>query len=214
MPQHDRDHGMVPLECDRGAALGRRLYIRLSCMNDTSLVASQGRRNWRNTTLEVSMNPTVVVDWLLRSERGREALKEALLFLPKELEVQFLERYRPAYVLVKAYRDGGVEVFGEKFVRPKVLFMGRQTTCPEAEVVAQSNADQLLPDRFKEINFPGCLVESACRNDLTIADQEVTVMPPAERQARWDRNRALDKVNRWYYGEEVRERGLVSATGA
>jgi hypothetical protein len=112
------------------------------------------------------MNPSVAVDWLLKTRRGREALKETLLFLPKDLETEYLERYRPAYVLIKCYRDGAVEVFGERFVRPYVAFLGRQDTFADAEAVRDERLHKTLPERFREIDYPGFKVGAADRNDF------------------------------------------------
>ena len=100
------------------------------------------------------MNQSCAVKWLLETERGRCALREALCWLPDDLEEEFLQRWRPAYVLVKLYRDGEVEVFGPPCVCPKVIRPGRLVTFSEHEIAREKAIDQSLPEPYRAVNFP------------------------------------------------------------
>lgn len=103
------------------------------------------------------MHHSTVVNWLLTTPRGRSCLREALCYLPNDLEAEFLERWRPVHVLVKCYRGGEIEVFGPRCVQVKVLRLGRFHTFPEHEIQRDAEVDALLEEPYKEVNWPSCI---------------------------------------------------------
>lgn len=95
-----------------------------------------------------------VAEWLLENPRGRCSLREAMCFLPTEMVEEFLQRWRPVRVLIKLYRGGEIDVFGPKFVLPKIVRAGRLVSTPEDESEADRRFEAKLPDNYKGVYYP------------------------------------------------------------
>lgn len=105
-----------------------------------------------------------LVGWLTTTKWGANAIREALYSRNGErFYAEFVERElclmelpaRPTYVLVRAFGDGWIEVYGERHVRAKIIEL------PATENAAQ---EKLLDDwvsvniklPYQEIDFPSC----------------------------------------------------------
>lgn len=74
----------------------------------------------------------------------------------------FCPYYRPREkVLVKAYRDGLIEVYGPKNVDAKIVLLGRSITYPGCEIMQEELVDYQLSQLYRLINYPGYCIASA-----------------------------------------------------
>jgi hypothetical protein len=69
------------------------------------------------------------------------------------------------YILVKAYSDGLVEVYGPEWVRARVVLLGRSVTYPEHEIALEKAVEATLPQPYSS----GKLIANALRH----CDQEI-----------------------------------------
>lgn len=100
--------------------------------------------------------------WLVTTKWGAAVMREALYsqngsrfyeeFVERELSVMELPA-KPTYVLVKAFSDGWIEVYGEKHVRAKVIELPHAESA-EAEIRLEEYVELCLKLPFKEIHFP------------------------------------------------------------
>ena len=67
------------------------------------------------------MDEANLVWWLRATKPGKAVLREVLPFLPRDLLAEVLEQNRTTYVLVKAYGDGWIEVYGPRHVRVRII---------------------------------------------------------------------------------------------
>jgi len=94
-----------------------------------------------------------LLHYLTTSPRGKGILREACT--EKWITDEILEYNRTTHILVKAYRDGWIEVYGPKTTRARIVFLGRTTTFPEYEVTLERHLDSLLPTPYREVHYPG-----------------------------------------------------------
>lgn len=95
---------------------------------------------------------------------GRMILREAVFGGESEWLVnELLDQNRASYVLVKAYRDGLVEVYGERDVYAEIKLLGRSVTFPEHEIAQEKSVDRTLSPGHKSVHFPGMKRASALR---------------------------------------------------
>lgn len=86
-------------------------------------------------------------------------------------EIVAAKRYRQRNVLVKAYQDGLVEVYGPSFVNATIAFLGWSVTDKGHEIRREQRLDEQLPDNYRQINFPGMQLASSLRghdNELRV----------------------------------------------
>ena len=91
--------------------------------------------------------------WLQTTRKGRQILREVLPYFPDDLTAEVLERNRTTYVLVKAWGDGWIEVFGERHVRAQVVGMPA-TDDLESERMAEEWVDLTLKPHYGAVNYP------------------------------------------------------------
>lgn len=100
--------------------------------------------------------------WLVTTKWGAEVMRDALYsangarfyeeFVERELSVMELPA-RPTYVLVKAFSDGWIEVYGERHVRAKVIQLPYAESAEE-EMKLEEYVELCLKLPFKEIHYP------------------------------------------------------------
>lgn len=94
-----------------------------------------------------------VTKWLVSTKTGRAALRDAVYASP-EIQDDLNDRQTPpAYVLVKAWGDGWIEVFAEKHVRVQIIGLPA-TDDQEMERLADELASLSLKPPFVAVNWP------------------------------------------------------------
>ena len=107
-------------------------------------------------------NAENLLSFLTTSRYGKMLLREAVFGGQAEWLVnELLDQNRASYVLVKAYHDGYVEVYGEKDVYAKIVLLGRSVTFPEHEVLLEKAVDGTLSPGHRSVHFPGMKRASA-----------------------------------------------------
>jgi hypothetical protein len=91
--------------------------------------------------------------WLLNAKAGLAVLRDVLPDLPETLVREVLSRNRTTYVLVRAYGDGWIEVYGEKHVRAKVIALPATETAEQERLL-----DDWVPLNvslpYQQIDYP------------------------------------------------------------
>jgi hypothetical protein len=91
--------------------------------------------------------------WLLNAKAGLTVLRDVLPDLPETLVREVLSRNRTTYVLVRAYGDGWIEVYGEKHVRAKVIGLPATETADQERLLDEWVPLNLsLP--YQQIDYP------------------------------------------------------------
>ena len=91
--------------------------------------------------------------WLLNTRTGLTVLREALPYLPQNLVDEVIQRNRTTYVLVRAYGDGWIEVYGAKHVRAKVIGLPA-TECGEQERLIDEWVGLNVSLPYQQIDYP------------------------------------------------------------
>lgn len=103
-----------------------------------------------------------LVGWLTTTKWGADAMREAMYsrngarfydeFVQRELAMGELPP-QPTYVLVKAFGDGWIEVYGERHVRAKVIELPAMGTVGQDAMIEEWCALNLkLP--YQQIDYP------------------------------------------------------------
>lgn len=94
-----------------------------------------------------------VTKWLVSTKTGRAALRDAV-YSSAEIQNDLNDRQiQPAYVLVKAWGDGRIEVFAERHVRVQIVGLPA-TDDQETERLAEEWVDFNLKPNFAAVNWP------------------------------------------------------------
>lgn len=122
-------------------------------------------------------NEDDLLHYLTTSRPGCQILRAAVSGSSgRWLVEEILQHSRSVHVLVKAYRDDYVEVYGEPGVCAKIVFLGRSVTVPEHEQAREHCVDESLPWPYREINWPNCLVANGLRDvDGTLGAHEANL---------------------------------------
>lgn len=95
--------------------------------------------------------------WLIQTRFGAEVMRDVLHTRGGErFYGEFIDRElscRPTYVLVKAFADGWVEVYGERHVRVNVLGLPCVETAGE-EIELERWVDLSLKLPYQAVNYP------------------------------------------------------------
>lgn len=91
--------------------------------------------------------------FLISSPEGHCLLREAAYAQPWLVQ-EMLERHKVSHVLVKAYRDGLVEVYGPRHVRAKIVLLGRSVTFPGHEMEREQEVDETVGENYRRYNWP------------------------------------------------------------
>jgi len=100
--------------------------------------------------------------WLVTTKWGAEVMRDALYSLGGERFYQeFVERElclqdpppRPTYVLVVAHGDGFIEVFGERHVRAKVVWLPVARNVAQ-EMLLEQWVEVEVKQPYREVYFP------------------------------------------------------------
>lgn len=105
-----------------------------------------------------------LVGWLTTTKWGAEAIREALYSRNGErFYAEFVERElceielppQPTYVLVKAFGDGWIEVYGERHVRAKVIELPARRSA-DADKLIEEWVGLNLKLPYQQIDYPSC----------------------------------------------------------
>lgn len=118
-----------------------------------------------------------LLHYLTSTPRGRGVLREAVVGTPEIIQ-EVLEYNKTTYVLVKAYRDGLVEVYGPRHCRAKIAFLGRSITFPGHELAVERQLDGRLPAPYREVHYPSNKRAIGHRYSGLEQDREVRIPCP------------------------------------
>jgi hypothetical protein len=130
-----------------------------------------------------------LLNYLVNTKHGKGVMREAIS-ISQEITEWTLAVNKTTYTLVKAYRDGLVEVYGPKHSRAKIAFLGRSSTFPEHEVQLEQHLDSILPQPYREIHYPNNLRASGMRDSGLERDR--TIRAGATEREQW-----LDRTMQW-----------------
>lgn len=115
-----------------------------------------------SSTYRVFTTEEHLVQYLTKHPQGRSLVRETVLLEDWAIQ-DVLDSHKASYVLVKAFRDGLVEVYCKRHVRPRIAFLGRSVTFPEHELLAERELDRSLPEPYRLIHLPGYMRAAALR---------------------------------------------------